>query len=361
MDNRNLGNTGIGIAPFVLGGNVFGWTADEPTSFALLDRFVDAGCNAIDTADVYSAFIPGNVGGESETVIGNWLARSPGKRARVVIVTKVGMPFGKHAKGLSAARIAEAAEASLRRLRTDYIDVYLSHRPDADTPIDETLAAYDRLIKAGKVRAIGASNYDAVQLRAALEAAKRGLPRYEVLQPEYNLMDRGSFEGALRELCIAEGLGVITYFSLASGFLTGKYRAPADLAGKARGRSAGKYLDERGMRVLRALDEVAQAHGRADGGGCACLAHRPARRDGTHCQRHVAATARRAAARHGSAPHGRRNRATGRCRPRNLTARGARVSGSSRPPIVWQAKIRQCPPPCLPSSSRCCSPPATCS
>jgi len=261
MDKRPLGRTGLDIAPLVFGGNVFGWTADQKTSFALLDRFTGAGFNAIDTADVYSAWVPGNKGGESETIIGEWLKARPGQREKTVIITKVGWLGGSGGKGLSAGAIAARAEDSLRRLQTDYIDLYLSHRPDPDTPIDETLRAHEDLLRSGKVRAIGGSNYDATQLRAALDSAAAGnLPRYEVLQPEYNLFDRGSYEGALRDLCIAEGLGVITYYSLASGFLSGKYRSEADLAGKARGQRVSKYLNERGMRILAALDAVAAAH-----------------------------------------------------------------------------------------------------
>jgi aryl-alcohol dehydrogenase-like predicted oxidoreductase len=259
MFKRPLGKTGIEIAPLVLGGNVFGWTIDERGSFALLDAFFGQGLNAIDTADSYSMWVDGNHGGESETIIGNWLARS-GKRNEAVIITKVGTPLGPDKKGLSAERIVQAAEDSLRRLRSDYIDVYLSHFPDGETPIDDTLRGYDRLLRDGKVRAIGCSNYDAGQLREALEtAANEGLPSYDVLQPEYNLYDRSGYEGELRELCISEGLGVIPYFALASGFLTGKYRSPEDAAKSPRGeRIVGKYLDDRGMRILRALDDVAK-------------------------------------------------------------------------------------------------------
>ncbi|MGB6054482.1 MAG: aldo/keto reductase [Burkholderiaceae bacterium] len=261
MDKRPLGRTGLEIAPLVFGGNVFGWTADQQTSFALLDRFSEAGFNAIDTADAYSAWVPGNKGGESETIIGHWLRARPGQRAKTVIITKVGWLGGSGGKGLSASAIAARAEDSLRRLQTDYIDLYLSHRPDPETPIEETLRAYEELLRSGKVRAIGCSNYDAAQLRAALAASsEQNLPRYDVLQPEYNLFDRAGYEGALRDLCITEGLGVITYYSLASGFLSGKYRSEADLAGKARGQRVSKYLNERGRRILAALDAVADAH-----------------------------------------------------------------------------------------------------
>jgi|SRR5690606_23938610 len=261
MDKRPLGNTGIDIAPLVFGGNVFGWTVDERGSFELLDRFFDEGFNAIDTADSYSMWVEGNRGGESETIIGNWLKRS-GKRSDAVIITKVGTTLAPDKKGLSAKRIVQAAEDSLRRLQTDYIDVYLSHYPDADTPIDDTLRGYQQLLDAGKVRAIGCSNYDAGQLREALEtAASEGLPRYAVLQPEYNLYDRSGFEGELRDLCLAENIGVIPYFALASGFLTGKYRSPEDAAKSPRGEQVvGKYLNDRGLRILAALDDVSQRH-----------------------------------------------------------------------------------------------------
>jgi aryl-alcohol dehydrogenase-like predicted oxidoreductase len=259
MTRRPLGQTGLEIAPLVLGGNVFGWTADRTASFAVLDAFLDAGLNAIDTADVYSRWADGNRGGESETIIGDWLAARPGARDRIVLITKVGSDMGA-GRGLGAAWIARAAEESLRRLRTETIDVYLSHWPDA-TPHEETLAAYDALIRAGKVRAIGASNYDAPRLRAALDAAAAAsLPRYEVLQPEYNLLARDAFEGPLRDLAIAEGIGVITYYSLASGFLTGKYRTEADVDGAARGGAARRYLDAGGLRVVDALVEVAERH-----------------------------------------------------------------------------------------------------
>jgi aryl-alcohol dehydrogenase-like predicted oxidoreductase len=255
MNTRTLGRSGIEIAPLVFGGNVFGWTADRATSHALLDRFVAAGFNAVDTADVYSRWVPGNRGGESESIIGDWLAASPGRRARVVLITKVGSD-----KGLAGRHILQAAEASLKRLRTDFIDVYLAHKPDPSTPIEESLRAFEKLVTQGKVRAIGSSNDSAGQLREALDAAARaGLPRFEVHQPEYNLYDRG-YEGALRNLCIAEGLGVITYYSLASGFLSGKYRSSADLDVSVRGAAVRRYLDPRGLRILAALDEVARAH-----------------------------------------------------------------------------------------------------
>jgi aryl-alcohol dehydrogenase-like predicted oxidoreductase len=256
MKRRPLGRSGIEIAPLVFGGNVFGWTVDKAASHALLDRFVAAGLNAIDTADVYSRWAPGNQGGESETIIGDWLAASPRRRDQVVVITKVGAD-----KGLAGKRVQEAAEASLRRLRTDRIDVYLTHKPDPRTPIDETLCAFERLVEQGKVRAIGSSNDSAAQLRRALDvAASQRLPRFEVQQPEYNLYDRSGYEGALRELCVAEGLGVVTYYSLASGFLSGKYRSSADLDQSVRGDGVRRYLDARGFRILQALDEVAKAH-----------------------------------------------------------------------------------------------------
>lgn len=262
MQFRSLGRTGLSIAPLVFGGNVFGWTADEKTSFALLDTFTGAGFNAIDTADVYSSWVPGNQGGESETVIGKWLKRSGLSRDKVVIVTKVGSDMGQGRRDLRKSWIVEEVENSLRRLQTDHIDLYLSHWPDPETPYEETLEAHAGLVKAGKVRAFGASNLDAGQLQASFDAADAaGLPRYAALQPEYNLYDRASFEGALADLCRKEELGVITYFSLASGFLTGKYRTAADTEGRARGEDVARYLDERGLRILAALDQVAAETG----------------------------------------------------------------------------------------------------
>jgi aryl-alcohol dehydrogenase-like predicted oxidoreductase len=261
MNYRPLGRSGLRIAPLVLGANVFGWTVDEPTAFKLLDRFVDSGLNAIDTADVYSRWVTGNQGGESETMIGHWLKRSSARRAQVVLITKVGAAPGPDGKGLSAKAIAAGVEASLKRLQTERIDLYLSHRPDPNTPIEETLRAYESLIRAGKVRAIGASNSTAAGLREALDtAAAKDLPRYQVEQPEYNLCERAKFEGPLRELCIAQGLGVIVYYSLASGFLSGKYRSKSDLKASARGSAVETYLNERGFRILKALDTVAHAH-----------------------------------------------------------------------------------------------------
>ncbi|MCZ4090688.1 aldo/keto reductase [Sinorhizobium psoraleae] len=262
MEKRRLGRSGLSIAPLVFGGNVFGWTADEKTSFALLDAFFEAGFNAVDTADAYSSWAPGNKGGESETIIGKWLKQSAHARDDAVIVTKVGSELGPDRKGLSRRWIMQAVEDSLRRLQTDHIDLYLSHWPDPETPYEETLAAYDMLLAEGKVRAIGASNLDAAQLRDALDvSAAKGLPRYDVLQPEYNLYDRASYDGPLRDLSIAEDIGVITYFSLARGFLSGKYRSHKDLEGSARGGGVEKYLDGRGMRILGVLDEIAEETG----------------------------------------------------------------------------------------------------
>jgi aryl-alcohol dehydrogenase-like predicted oxidoreductase len=251
----------LSVGPLAFGGNVFGWTADETTSFKLIDAFVAADLNLIDTADVYSRWIPGHRGGESETIIGKWL-KSRGKRSQVIIATKVGVEMGPGEQGLSRAYILRAAERSLERLQTDYIDLYQSHRDDESTPLEETLEAFGQLIKQGKVRAIGASNFSAVRLEAALRAsAAGGYPRYECLQPGYNLYDRADFEGALQDLCRRENLGVISYFSLASGFLTGKYRSEKDLEGRARAYRAKDMLNPRGFRILAALDGVAKALG----------------------------------------------------------------------------------------------------
>lgn len=258
MNKRTLGKTNLSIAPLVFGGNVLGWTVDEKTSFDLLDAFVAAGLNAIDTADIYSKWKPGNHGGESETILGKWFRRSPSNRDKVVLITKVGSEFSPEKKGLSARWIAQAVEDSLKRLQTDHIDLYLSHFPDPSTPQAETLGAYAKLIQAGKVGAIGASNYSAAQLQEALDLAKTpGVPRYEVLQPEYNLYTRQTFDGPLRDLTLAQNVGVITYFSLASGFLSGKYRSEKDFGKSARGGGMAKYLDARGHRILKALDGVA--------------------------------------------------------------------------------------------------------
>ena len=255
MQMLELGRSGLKVAPWAFGGNVFDWTVDQRTAFQLLDAFVDAGFNLIDTADVYSRWAPGHVGGESEAVIGQWLAQGGGRRQKVVIATKLGMDM-PDGKGLSAAYMKVAVERSLERLKTDYIDLYQSHRDDEAAPQEETLAAYGELIKQGKVRAIGASNFTAPRLEAALKlSAGKGLPRYETLQPLYNLYDRDQFEGPLQELCRREGLGVIPYFGLASGFLTGKYRTEADLTGP-RSYRAKDMMNPRGMRILAALDQV---------------------------------------------------------------------------------------------------------
>jgi aryl-alcohol dehydrogenase-like predicted oxidoreductase len=261
MQFRALGRSGLQVAPLCLGGNVFGWTAREAASFKVLDALVGAGLNFIDTADVYSKWVPGHRGGESETVIGNWLKRGV-RRQDVVIATKVGMEMAPDRKGLSAAHIARSVEGSLQRLQTDYIDVYFSHSDDSSVPFEETLGAYQKLIEQGKVRAIGASNYSAARLAEALKVSRtRGLPRYEVLQPQYNLYARSEYESALEPLCREQQLGVISYFALASGFLTGKYRTPADAAKSARGAGVvAKYLNERGLRILAALDEVGRRY-----------------------------------------------------------------------------------------------------
>jgi aryl-alcohol dehydrogenase-like predicted oxidoreductase len=260
MQNRKLGNTGFKVAPLALGGNVFGWTADEATSFKLLDAFVDKGFSLIDTADVYSRWVPGHKGGESETIIGNWLKKS-GKRGDVVIATKVGTAMGEEKRGLSAAYIQRAVEDSLRRLQTDYIDLYQAHKDDPNTPLAETMGAFTELLRQGKVRAIGASNYSGQRLAEALEVGKREeLASYQTLQPEYNLYDRFAYESDLEPVCQKHALGVICYYSLASGFLTGKYRAEGDLSKSPRGQTVKKYLDARGFRILDALDHVAKQH-----------------------------------------------------------------------------------------------------
>ena len=258
MNRRRLGRSELEIAPLALGGNVFGWTADEQTSFKLLDAFITAGFNLIDTADTYSAWAPGNTGGESETVIGRWLKRGGHKREDIIIATKVGMEM-RGQKGLSKSYILQSADDSLSRLQTDYIDLYQSHQDDPETPLEETLEAYAELIQKGKVRVIGASNYSAERLGQALQLSEQGgLPRYESLQPLYNLYEREAFELELEPLCVEKRVGVISYFSLASGFLTGKYRSESDLSKSPRGGGVKKYLDERGFRILSALDEVAR-------------------------------------------------------------------------------------------------------
>ncbi|MGK8209161.1 aldo/keto reductase [Burkholderia cenocepacia] len=259
MALRTLGTSDIQVSPLAFGGNVFGWTADENTSFSLLDALADTGINFIDTADVYSAWVPGNSGGESETIIGKWLKRS-GKRDQVVIATKVGM-LGARA-GLSKDNILNAVDDSLRRLQTDHIDLYFSHRDFPDTPLEETLGAYQTLIDAGKVRIIGASNYSGARLREAAEISRRdGLPAYQVIQPEYNLINRAEYERDLEPVVRDLKLGVVNYYALASGFLSGKYRSEADLKKSVRGDRVAGYLNDRGLRILAALDAVADKHG----------------------------------------------------------------------------------------------------
>jgi aryl-alcohol dehydrogenase-like predicted oxidoreductase len=260
MKKRKLGGSAIEVAPLMLGGNVFGWTANEATSFNILDAFVAAGLDFIDTADSYSTWAPGHKGGESETVIGNWLKRG-GKRDRVVLATKVGVEIPGQGKGLSRTWIVHEVEESLRRLQTDYIDLYQSHRDDPNTPVEETLEAYAQLIQQGKVRVIGCSNFTKERIRESLAASrKHGWPRYESLQPHYNLYERAGYETTLEPLMLQEKLGVVPYYGLASGFLTGKYRSENDLGKSPRGRTAKKYLDDRGFRILEALDQVAESH-----------------------------------------------------------------------------------------------------
>ena len=260
MEKRELGASGIKVVPFCFGGNVFGWTADEKTSFGLLDAFVDSGFDFVDTADVYSTWVPGNKGGDSETIIGKWLKRS-GKREQVIIATKVGKPMGPDKKGLSGKYITQAVEDSLNRLQTDYIDLYQSHDDDKTTPLVETLETFTDLVKQGKVRAIGASNYSAARLKEAVEVSKKnGLASYQTLQPEYNLYERAGYEKELEPLCLENNIGVITYYSLASGFLTGKYRSENDLSKSQRGGGIKKYLNDRGYRILDELDKVAKAY-----------------------------------------------------------------------------------------------------
>lgn len=265
MKRSTLGTTGLDIAPIVFGGNVLGWTTDEAESFRVLDAFIDHGFDTIDTADVYSAWAEGHKGGESETMLGKWFAARPGMRDKVKLFTKVGSDMGGPGeKGLSEAWITKAVDKSLDRMGIETIDLYFSHWPDADVAHAETLGAYQKLLKAGKIRAIGASNYDADLLSAALETAKtEGLPAYQVVQPEYNLYDREAYEGSLQRLCTENDIGVVTYFSLAAGFLTGKYRSTADLEGRQRAGMVEKYLTERGMRLLDVLEEIASSHAAA--------------------------------------------------------------------------------------------------
>jgi len=260
MEKREIGTTGIKVSPLSLGGNVFGWTIDQQRSFDILDGFVDAGLELIDTADVYSSWAPGNKGGESETIIGNWLKQS-GKRDKVVIATKVGKPMGADKKGLSRKYIMQAVEDSLKRLQTDYIDLYQSHDDDKATPLQETLETFTDLIKQGKVRAIGASNYNGERLKEALQvSAENNLAAYQCLQPEYNLYAREHYEKELEPICRERNIGVISYYSLASGFLTGKYRSENDLGQSSRGGGVKKFLNPRGYQILAALDKAATEH-----------------------------------------------------------------------------------------------------
>ena len=257
MKKRKIGRSSLQVPVLCLGGNVFGWTVNEQDSFRLLDAALDAGLNFIDTADVYSRWVPGHSGGESETVLGKWFSRS-GRRGQVVLATKLGFEMGDGKKGLSRKYIAEAVEASLERLQTDYIDLYQSHTDDTETPLEETLAAFDSLVKQGKVRVIGASNYSGARLKDAIEISqKNNLVRYECLQPNYSLVERSKFESELLPVVKQNDIGVIPYFALAAGFLTGKYRSKQDAAGKARSQMVEKYLNDRGFAVLNALDAVA--------------------------------------------------------------------------------------------------------
>jgi len=260
MDARTLGTTGISVPPIIFGGNIFGWTLDAPQSFRMLDAVVEAGLTAIDTADLYSAWVPGHHGGESETIIGDWLKRR-GRRDDVMITTKVGMEMPGKGKGLSRAWIRQSIDTSLARLQTDHVDLYLAHRDDPETPLEETLSAFAELLKAGKVKAFGASNYAAARFAEALKTSDRlGLPRYSVMQPHYNLMERADFEAELGPLCLREKIAVTPYWALASGFLTGKYRSEADFAKHARGGGVSKYQTDRGKAVLAALDDLAARH-----------------------------------------------------------------------------------------------------
>jgi aryl-alcohol dehydrogenase-like predicted oxidoreductase len=259
MEKRKLGKSGIEFAPIAFGGNVFGWTADEATSHRLLDAFVDAGFSFIDTADVYSRWYPGNKGGESEAIIGTWLKKNPAKRDKVQIATKCGMVPAEGA--LKRDFIKWSVDESLKRLNTDRIDLFQSHKDDKTTPLEETLSTYGELVKGGKLKAIGASNYDAPRLAEAAKISKeKGLPRYESLQPHYNLMERGLFEGELENECLKEGIGVIPYYSLASGFLSGKYRSEADVGDAKRSAGVKKYINPKGLGVLQALDDAAKKH-----------------------------------------------------------------------------------------------------
>ncbi len=276
MEKRQLGKTDLHIYPIVFGGNVFGWTIDEKQSFEILDKFHGAGFNCIDTADVYSKWATGNAGGESETIIGKWMKKN-GNRHEIILATKVGADMGSGKKGLKKNYIIKAVEDSLKRLQTDYIDLYQTHYPDPTTPLEETLSAYDQLIKEGKIKWIGASNLTAEQLKESLAvSAENGLPQYQTLQPHYNLYVREKFESGLEPVCLGNDLGVITYYSLESGFLSGKYRTEADLHKSARGGGMAKYFDERGLRILEALDLIAdQTNSTPAMVALAWLIHRP--------------------------------------------------------------------------------------
>jgi len=260
MDKRKLGNTDLLVSPITFGGNVFGWTLDEKNSFEILDGFIDAGFNLIDTADVYSRWKPGNSGGESEKIIGNWI-KARNNRNKIILTTKVGSDMGDGKKGLSKKYILEAIDASLQRLQTDYLDLYQSHFDDLETPVQETLEAYDQLIRAGKIRWIGASNFTPERLKESLETSQRlSLPKYQTFQPEYNLYKREGFEKEMEKVCLDNQLGVISYYALASGFLTGKYRSEADLGKSPRGGGAKDFMNDRGFRILKALDEVSELY-----------------------------------------------------------------------------------------------------
>ena len=260
MDYRKLGSSALNISPICFGGNVFGWTTDEKESFRLLDAFIDAGFNFVDTADVYSRWADGNRGGESETIIGRWL-KERGGRDRIVLASKFGMEMGTDKVGLSPKYMSQAIEASLRRLQTDYIDLYQSHKDDEETPVGATLEGYAKLIEQGKVREIGASNFSAARLREALNVSSNdGLPRYQSLQPLYSLVERTAYEGETENLCAEENVGVISYYSLASGFLTGKYRSDSDMEGRIRGPRVQKYMNDYGFRVVKTLEKVAEKH-----------------------------------------------------------------------------------------------------
>lgn len=261
MEKRELGNSGLDVAPITFGGNVFGWTVDKQQSFKLLDAFVDAGFNFIDTADTYSWWVKGNKGGESEAIIGEWFAQRK-NRDKIILSTKVGSQNNEHPKDVSKKFILESVEKSLKRLKTDYIDLYQTHFDDEVTPVEETLSAYQQLIKEGKVRVIGTSNMSATRIRESLKAAeKEGLPRYETLQPLYNLMERKDYENKLKDLVEKNNMGVLSYYSLASGFLTGKYRSEDDLNKSKRGGGVEKYLNNKGFKVLKALDNISHKHG----------------------------------------------------------------------------------------------------